>query len=292
MTDGSGAQTAQQAEEKSTASENSGQPSNSQSQPRMTENQQVDAIAQMMADGRTDDSSADNAANAGSMDAGHSDGNSGVPDPEPLTPKGLAEKLDIDPETLYSMQVTVGDSQVTLGDLKDSFATREATAAETREQLDAIRNREAGLVGDIQALGVLDAMQQLPKNLRDQANSHLVKMAEREYSKFLTLYPEYQIEVNRIAFEKDMNDWMGSYGLSAGMFPVRNVAMYQLIRDAVNARRELAEIKAPKAKKAPKSSKPQRRKSDAPKAQRPRSGGHIQGQVNDIAALMAKGSRR
>lgn len=176
------------------------------------------------------------------------------PPEKPATLNELAEKLDMAPEDLYSLAINTRDGeQVSIGALKDAYQEQDAARAEIAQKADAIKRREAGLVTDVQALGVLDAMQALPENIRQQANAHLVEMAEREYSNFLQLYPDLQQDSNRIAFETGIDEWLGEYGLSQHHFPIRNVAMYRLIKDALEARRELKAIKTPKPKPAPQS---------------------------------------
>ena len=311
MTDGRQEPTTLDSEDKPMGSTNSSQQSDTpqqQSKTRPTPSQQIDAIAELLGGGgdhkSTDRQRADADGSGGDgdddtgdgMDSGGSADRAGADTGEaaPLTPKGLAEKLDMEPDDVYSMEITIGDDKVTLGELKDAYAAQEATAAETQAKVDGLDAREAGLVTDIQALGLLDAMQQLPAKVRDQANAHLTAMAEREYKNFLTLFPDLQKDENRLAFEKDMTDWFKEYGLVEGQFPIRTVGMYRLIKDAIRDRKRAAEARKKVAKKAPKSAKPQQRQ--APKGQqqqkRAPSGGTIQSQVDQIAGMMTKGRRK
>ena len=312
MTDGKLEQTTLDSEDKPKGSTNSSQQSDTQQQQsrtRPTPSQQIDAIADLLSGGdhkSTDRQRADDDRSGGDddddtgddLDTGGGGDRTGADTGEaaPLTPKGLAEKLDIEADDVYSMEITIGDDKVTLGDLKDAWADQEATAAETQARVDGLDAREAGLVTDIQALGLLEAMQQLPEKVRNQANAHLTAMAEREYKNFLTLYPDLQKETNRLAFEKDMTDWFKEYGLVEGQFPIRTVGMYRLIKDAIRDRKRAAEARKKTAKKAPKSAKPQQRQ--APKGgqqqqqKRGPTGGSIQSQVDQIAGMMTKGRKR
>ena len=301
MNSGSMEPTTTSSEAVSSAPENSEPKSNSSFRERLPESQQIDAIADLLGGGGKPDDQHDMDPTDSHMDrdgdepVDHSATGDSAPDhseASALTPAALAEKLEMSPDDVYSMEIKVGDDTFTLGELKDAQAGREALAAEMQEKDSALNDRESGLVTDIQSLGILDAMEALPENIRQQANNHLTAMAEREYQKFLALYPDMQDDATRLAFDKGVNDWLGEYGVSPGQFPVRTLGMYRLMKETIQMRKELAALKKPKPAKAPKSAKPQRRAPPkAQKAPMPRSGGHIQQQTDAIAALMT-GKRR
>lgn len=197
----------------------------------------------------------------------------------------VAEQLGVTPEQIYDMEIPTRDGEsTTLGKLKDAWQDREKAAAEMQEKADQLKSREGGLVSDIQALAVLDAMQAVPENIRRQAVDHLNTMAEREYSNFLTLYPDLQDDANRIAFDKKVDDWFGEYGLNAGQFPIRTVGMYRLIKDTVEQRDEIKRLKARTPAKAPQSVKRNRAAPSQPKVTVTGTG--RQAQIEGIAKLL------
>lgn len=68
---------------------------------------------------------------------------------KPVTIKDAAEKLGLDPEAFYNLEVTTGDGQtVKLGDLKDAWQGREAEARETAKRAKALDERESALTAD------------------------------------------------------------------------------------------------------------------------------------------------
>ncbi len=202
--------------------------------------------------------------------------------PEALTLHGIAEKLEIPVEALYEMAIPIGgDGEVsTFAALKDAYKDRQATEREAALQEVALQKREAALTSDIQALGVLDAMQVLPDHVREQANAHMHQFAEREYGKFLDLVPELQDDATRIAHHKDVDSLLAEYGLIPEQFGAATLGMHRLIRDVLGMRRSLAKLTEPKAQTPPKPVKRNRkaapRQSEGPKPK---------GRAAEIAAI-------
>jgi hypothetical protein len=177
-----------------------------------------------------------------------------VLEPKGLTPKGLAEKLDIEAKDIYGMEITTGDGEVTtLQKLKDSFEGQATTGRETTEREIALNGREAAITSDIQALGVLDAMQAIPQNIRTQAVEHMNAMAEREYLKFRSVNPELQTDEGRLGFEADVGKHLKQFGLIKEQFGVQNVGMMRMIQSAIRNEKAIAKLTALKPKKAPSS---------------------------------------
>ncbi|QDY70122.1 hypothetical protein [Qingshengfaniella alkalisoli] len=79
------------------------------------------------------------------------DGQEDVPDGDakPVTIKDAAERLGLDAEAFYGLEVTTGDGEtVKLGDLKDAWQDREAEARETAKRAKALDERESALTAD------------------------------------------------------------------------------------------------------------------------------------------------
>ena len=205
-------------------------------------------------------------------------------------------KTGLTPKDLYNIAVSFGDeTTATIGELKDAYATREATAQETARKAATLDAREAGLATDLQAMGVLDAMQQVPAQIRQQANAWLTEKSRQEYEKFLSLVPEFGDDGTRIAYEKEAREMLkDDYGVVPEQLGVRSVGMHRLVRDLVNLKKTVAKLTEPRPETAP---TPVKRSRSAP----PRSGGADQlrkraaetGQLADkvaaVGALLSEG---
>jgi hypothetical protein len=171
----------------------------------------------------------------------------------PLTPLDVAAKLDIEPDALYQMELTGSDgSKVTLEQLKDAYAAQTTSEQGIVKREVAQSGREAALSSDIQALGVLEAMQVLPANVRQQAAEHMNAMAHREYAKFRALIPEIQDDAGRIAYETDAMAFLSGFDLSPAHFGAQTVSMHRFVRDAMQNKKALDKLMAPVAKIPPK----------------------------------------
>ena len=207
-----------------------------------------------------------------------------------LSPKQIAEQLDIDPAAVYQMDIPTGDGEVvSLQKMKDAYenmASSERVSVEKEQQL---TSREAALTTDIQALGVLDAMQAIPAHIRGQANQHITAMAEREYSKFLAITPELHSDENRIAYEGDARKFLGKWGMQPEDFGVRSVKMHRMIRDVMAQSKQLARLLKPEAQKPPKAVRRSRvavPQSTAQKLIANAKGGSRQDKTAAVAALI------
>lgn len=178
----------------------------------------------------------------------------GIQDPKGLTLESVAETLDTDTATLYkNMKIKAGDgSEVTLQAIKDAYdGQAEAQRVSAERDIQHTR-REASLTSDLQALGLLDVMQQLPAGAAQKANDRMMQMAETEYTKFLAVTPELQNDGNRIAFENDSRALLKAYDLTPEHFGVRTLGLHRLMQDMLKAKSMIADLTKPKAQQAPK----------------------------------------
>lgn len=165
-------------------------------------------------------------------------------------------EIDGNSRSIYDEEVTTREGEViTVGALKDAYQDQARIRQEIVEKDVALSGREAALASDIQALGLLDAMQAVPQHIRTQAAQQMNQMAEREYSKFLAISPDLQNDVNRIAFENDARKYLGAFGVSPEQFGVKTLGMHRLLADAVKTKKQLAELTRPRAQTPPKSVK-------------------------------------
>lgn len=210
--------------------------------------------------------------------------------PGKLTVKQLAERLDVDPAKLYdALEIPVGDNgeTVTLDKLKATFQGQAEAAQGTATKAAELDQREAAISSDVQALGVLEAMQVLPDNIRSAATMHMQEMAVREWSKFTALVPELQDDAARIQYDNDARSHLKEYGLTPDHFGVRTVGMLRLMRDAVNDRKKLKALLKPKPAQAPTPVKRNRQAQPGAKpAQNPRGAQGRRAEIGAIANML------
>ena len=268
--------------------------SSDKSNGRLSSSEQTAAIEQLLSGDQPNETEP---VQPGSIDSDEAGDGGGGPDEEGsptdqskaeggrLTIDALAQKLDLDPSEIYkALTITTGDGETaTLEQLKDSFAKRNSEAQGTALKATELDRREASLATDIQSLGVLDAMQAIPDNIRQSASQHLNQMAEREWNKFTHLAPELEDTATRLQFDKDVQGLLQPYGLSPEHFGVRTVGMLRLIRDVVKDRKHLKKLTEPRPAKAPEPVK--RNRVIGKTAPTPRGNGR-QAELASIAGLL------
>ena len=279
-------QTTPTPEAESTAPETLQPSSETPQQQKLSESEQVKAIEALIAGDKPDDPEQGEPEPAPGAEKAAPEVDSGTEGAKPLTIAEAAERLEIEPDALYEMTIKTRDGQeLSIGALKDAYQKTEATQQEIAKKRDDLSNRENGLASDVMALGVLEAMHQIPEGIRAQANGHLQQMAEREFINFLELFPDYKQDDKRVTFLKGIDDWLGEYGMSSAMIPIKTVGTWRFLKDASEMKAELKRLKTPKAKKAGTPVKPQRAKA-APRQQSVTGARGRSAEVANIAKLL------
>lgn len=179
-----------------------------------------------------------------------------------VTLASLAELAGLTETELYDkLKINTGDGEsVTLAGAKERLR-------DTAEALQGIASREAEVsqlqakyVGDVQALGVLDALQAVPEGIRQQANQHLMQTAQKEADNFRLLHPQYKNDDAWNNFTHDVDQMLKPYGLSSLHFGVRSLGMYRLMADMIGFEKDAKAYRQPKPKPAPTKAKPGRAK--------------------------------
>jgi hypothetical protein len=195
-----------------------------------------------------------------------------------LSIKGVAEKLGTTPEKLYEMEIGPGDGEtVTLGALKDAYATRQAAELETAEQTAANRERETVLSRDQQLLGM--AMQELGTRLTPQLE-HRVRaradeMQAQQRQLMMQVLPELSDSAKLDSFRESVVTGLKEYGFQAHELNFSDHRMVWVLRDMMRDKAELKALRANKPKPEPK---------PLPRTHRPRgktgTGGGAQAAIN------------
>ena len=284
MKNGSKEPITQTPEDASTEQETSPPSSEINRTPQQQLSDITDLLSGVNSDNDDDGGDSNDDGTSGAGDVGHGGDSSNVASGQ-LKLAELAETLDIEPDKLYQMDIPLRDgSTATIGQLKDAYHDQATANAEMQEKADALSSREAGLVADTLALGVLEAMEVLPPSALHKATGHLQEIAEREFGRFTKLYPEYSDRKQIEAFDTGMTEMLGAYGLTSAHFPVKSLGMYQLIKDVLRDRAELKKLKST-PKTPPKSVKSKR--GGKPPASKPKAVGRGQGaQVKAIASIL------
>lgn len=185
---------------------------------------------------------------------------------KPKTAEQVAEAAGLTLTELYdTFELNIGDGDtVTLAGakkrLQDAAEAKQGIAQREAE----VEQQRGQYVSDVHALGVLEAMGAIPDNIRQQANQHLMNVAQREANNFRVLHPEYRDETKFQHFAQEVETTLQEFGLSGAQFPVRNVNLYRLLESMLRWKKNSDAYTAPKPKEPPKPTRKSAERKEAP----------------------------
>lgn len=196
------------------------------------------------------------------------DGATAEAEGQPAAPTSLAElaqKLDMDPESLYAVEVKAGDgSTATLGDLKDAWQQRETAARETAARAAELDQRESALIADQRIFAEMgdQLAQALSPETRTQLQQHLEQRTERERQAMLRTMPELAEPEAMSAFKADVTQALERYGFRPAEMQITDHRHLHILRDLIRLEKRMAQLQKWKPDAKPtKSAQP--RKADA-----------------------------
>lgn len=220
----------------------------------------------------------------------------------PRTLKDAADRLGVEPDRLYDLEVTTGDGEtVSLGELKDAWQDRAAAERETAQRSDAIDERETALSRDAQRLGQM--VQELARTVGPQRLGQVAQLQEQhaqqvraqERELMLHVLPELRDAARLDAFREELVEGLGAYGFTARDLDISDHRLVWFARDALRAMRKLKELRAapdPVPSKPPKARRPRGRGDDGgakAAAVRRAQGGNEADKLRGVSALLSGG---
>lgn len=188
------------------------------------------------------------------------------PENEPAALETLAdaaERLGVDAKDVYNLKLNTGDGEeVTVGQMKDLWQTKEAIQRESAERETALDQRESAISQELQLWSELG--DQLQKNLNPQQLSQLQgairQRADTERRKMLTAIPEFNDEATYDQFRQEATDFLvKEYGFAPHEANVGDHRHVRIIRDFIRLKKRMEALsgfkpksKVPEARTAPK----------------------------------------
>ena len=182
--------------------------------------------------------------------------------PAPNSLAALAERLGVDPASLYDIEIPTGDgdgSAIKLGELKDAHRSRLTHEA---EKLSWAEQREADAADTRRAraeltelLGAVPRDKLNPQVIEAARASHQARM-ETERQRVMTLIPAWQDAATREADLTGIRAMMADFGLPASaLSEVQDARMLALLQSAADRKqrveRALAQVKPARAGTGP-----------------------------------------
>lgn len=176
----------------------------------------------------------------------------------PLTPKALAEKLDMDVADLYEMEITTGDGEtVTLDTLKNAYASRRVAERGTAEREAALDRREADIADERSTWAILAEDGRVPADLVERAQEGINRRREREAAIARRLYPELN-EPGAMDAERDaIVELMAPHGFKPAEVSISDHRELKFFRHIRSELKELARLRRETEQRPPKSATPQ-----------------------------------
>jgi len=203
------------------------------------------------------DEDADNAGVADPGEAGTAGEDSGVPDvdtdPDAVTLKALAERLDVKPADLYELEIPMGDrGAVTLGELKDAFKQYgPVKEAETKlnEQREEFERAQMVTRAELNAL-----MQVIPAPMREgfirEAQARNSAWQREQETAIVEAIPDWKDTAKRAADRAEIVRAGAEYGFSeAEITYTSDARTLRMLRDFAKLRAENAAAKSIDAKR-------------------------------------------
>lgn len=225
--------------------------------------------------------------------AGADEGGGDLPDG--FTLKDLAERLELDPEKLYSAKVITGDGEaISLGELKDAWADRQKAARETARREAGLDERETAFARDraLYAQLARDLQAQVDPGTIERLRERNQEHEARERRLMVETMPELGDRSTFESWRGEVVDMLGEYGYRPAEMAITDHRMLRVLRDHMRLRARMDELLAfePEAKPA-KATRPQgrgdRRGSRSEQlAKRARETGRREDQVAAISSLI------
>jgi hypothetical protein len=160
----------------------------------------------------------------------------------------LAERLDVDLEELYGLQLTTkgGGELVKLGDLKDAWQDRQQAVREIARRDSGLDEREAALRAE-QALWepvLRELNDKLPQEFKARLSSRDQQQLERERTRLLDAAPELADQTQFQAWRGEVVGFLAGYGYSPQEMAITDHRMLVILRDHMRLKARLEKLMA------------------------------------------------
>lgn len=230
--------------------------------------------------GRGDDPSGDLGDQGGS-----GDGEVGGDTSGPLSLSDVVEKLGVEPEKLYELEIPVRDGEpVTLGNLKDAWQNRQQAERENADRVSDLNERESRIISDQQVWSVLASQGRIPQDQIQKAQQAIQQRLQAESDTLLQLVPEFADNDKRDQFRRDAVRVLGGVGFQPHEVNMADHRHALFVRKFIQMEGDLKAAKA-EVKRLTKKEPPKTAKSNGRPLQ-------SQGRVNVHAAARGSESQK
>lgn len=163
----------------------------------------------------------------------------------PSTLADLAEKLGMQPEQVYDLELTTGDGEtVKLGALKDAYQNRQAEARESAKRAKALDERESALTADAQLWSAVAA--EVGRHLTPQTKQRLrdreIQNDREERRRLAAAMPELNDPDVLDRFKRSFVETLQGYGFGPHEMHITDHRNVVLVRDLMRYKTRLDKL--------------------------------------------------